>query len=201
MRKQRWSRALALLPSAAFAQVDGSWTFGTVGNQDYRLDAVSSPALFAGTLPAGDPTLTLTLGERYQVVVAAGHPLTIISKADAFGSDVRLLQQGTFAASLEADPEIGWVDAGGIVEFTVTQTLVDAMSSGGRIPGYRCGAHPANMRGNFAIAAPPVIPLLDARAWTALAALLLGLTLSLRALRSPPRVRTTGAPARARRRR
>ena len=165
---------LALLPCAAHAQVDGSWTFGTVGNQDYRLDAVSSPAIFAGTLPASDATLTLTLGERYQVLVAAGHPLTIISKAAAFGSDVRLLQQGTFAGSLEGDPEIGWVDADGLVTFTVTQTLVDAMNAGGRIPGYRCGAHPANMRGNFDIVTPPVIPLLDAPAWTALAAVLLG---------------------------
>ena len=170
----RWMFLLALLPSAAFAQVDGSWTFGTNGNQDYRLDAVSSPAIFAGALGAADPTLRLTIGERYEVVVPSGHPLTILSKAAAFGSDVRLLQQGTFAGSLEGDPEINWVDGANLVAFTVTQTLVDAMSSGGRIPGYRCGAHPANMRGNFAIASPPVVPLLDARAWTALAALLLG---------------------------
>ena len=162
---------LVILPSVAFAQ-DGSWTFGTVGITDYRLDAVSSTDIFSGTLPASDPTLNLTLGKRYEATVAVGHPLTILSKGATSATDVVLLLQGAGAGSLEGDAGINWVDAGGKVTFTVTQTLVNAMNASG-IPGYRCNAHPTNMRGNFNIVIPPpVIPSLGAPAWLALAVML-----------------------------
>jgi hypothetical protein len=164
---------LAFLPSAALAQ-DGTWTFGAIGTSDYRLDAVSSTDLFAGTLPASDPTLNLTIGERYQATVAAGHPLAILSKGASSAADTVLLVQGAAVGTLEADPGINWVEAGSTVTFTLTQTLVNAMNASG-IPGYRCNAHPGGMRGNFNIVTPPpVIPLLDAPAWMALAAMLLG---------------------------
>ena len=162
---------LVVLPSAAFAQ-DGSWTFGNIATTDYRLDAVSSTDIFSGTLPAADPTLNLTLGKRYQATVVAGHPLTILSKGATSATDVILLAQGGTVGSLEGDPGINWVDSGGTVTFTVTQTLVNAMNASG-IPGYRCNVHPATMRGNFNIVTPqPVIPIVGEPAWLALALLL-----------------------------
>lgn len=172
-----WIACLLLLalPSAALAQ-DGTWTFGAIGTSDYRLDAVSSTDIFAGTLPANDPTLSLTIGKRYQATVAAGHPLAILSKGASAGSDVVLLVQGAATGSLESDPGINWVDGGGQVTFTLTQTLVNAMNASG-IPGYRCNAHPTGMRGDFNIVTPPpVIPSLGAPAWLALAALLAAAT-------------------------
>ena len=70
MKKLALLWMLVILPSAALAQ-DGTWTFGAIGALDYRLDAVSSTDLFAGALPASDPTLNLTIGKRYQATVAA----------------------------------------------------------------------------------------------------------------------------------
>jgi hypothetical protein len=163
---------LVILPSAAVAQ-DGTWSFGAIGTSDYRLDAVSSTDIFAGTLPANDPTLTLTVGQRYAATVAAGHPLAILSKGATSATDVALLVQGAAAGTLEGDAGINWVDAGGIVSFTVTPTLVNAMNASG-IPGYRCNSHPTGMRGNFTLVTPPVIPLLGAPAWMALVAVMLG---------------------------
>jgi hypothetical protein len=171
MRRLALLMLATTLPAAAFAQ-DGGWTFaGVVGN--YRLDAVSSPSIFSGARGALDPTLTLTLGSRYQVTTpGAAHPLAIISKGPNAAGDVVLLAQGADPGSLEADPGIAFVDAGNTISFTVTQTLVDAMNTGGRIPGYHCGNHPGTMRGNFTIAGPPPAPLLGAPAWLALALLL-----------------------------
>jgi hypothetical protein len=164
---------IASLPCAAFAQVDGSWTFGAIGVSDYRLDAVSSTDIFAGALGALDPTLNLTIGQRYQATTGPGHPLAILSKAGTPASDVALLVQGGAVGTLEADPGINWVDAGSTVTFTLTQNLADAMNASG-IPGYRCNAHPTGMRGNFNIVTPPAIPILSTPAWMALAAVLLG---------------------------
>jgi hypothetical protein len=172
MKKLALLLLLVILPSAALAQ-DGTWTFGAIGTSDYRLDAVSSTDIFAGTLPANDPTLNLTVGLRYQATVAAGHPLALLAKGATPAADTVLLVQGAATGTLEADPGINWVEAGNTVTFTLTQTLVNAMNVSG-IPGYRCNAHPSGMRGNFNIITPPAVPLLDPPAWMALAAVILG---------------------------
>lgn len=173
MKKLALFLVLVILPSAALAQ-DGTWTFGAIGTSDYRLDAVSSTDIFAGALPANDPTLNLTIGKRYQATVAAGHPLAILAKGASAAADTVLLVQGAATGTLEADAGINWVEAGSTVTFTLTQTLANAMNVGG-IPGYRCNAHPSGMRGDFNIVTPPpVVPLLDPPAWMALAAVLLG---------------------------
>src|SRR5262245_16000012 len=134
---------LLLAPaSVAFAQ-DGSWTFGAITTQSYQLNAVSSPEIFAGPLGTADPTLILTLGRRYEVTAPfPAHPIAIIAKHPTMpNQDIVLLQQGPAPGSLEADPDIQFVDntAQQKITFTVTQALVDAMNQSGRLPGYHCG--------------------------------------------------------------
>ena len=141
----------------AWAASDFQWTFGDSGMVDYILTSVSSSAVFSGSLNASDPTLTLIVGKRYEVTVidSSMHPIEILSKGASSGSDVVLLAQGGLGGSLESDAGINWVDSGGAsngkVEFTVTNGLVQAMMSGGKTPGYRCGVHTSVMRGNFVI--------------------------------------------------
>lgn len=119
----------------------------------YRLTSVSSPKVYAGSLPANNPTINLIQGRRYGITVVdfGIHPVEIIARGATAGSDVVLLSQGFLAGSLEGDAGIAWVDSGGVVEFTVTPTLVAAMRQGGRTPGYRCGVHVTTMRGGFAL--------------------------------------------------
>ncbi len=151
----------------AHAASDYQWAFTDDGGYtgvtlDYILQSVSSPDVYDGALGAGDPVITLQVGKRYEVTVvdSAMHPFQVLAKAGNHASDVVLLAMGTAAGSLEADAGINWVDnlagVNGKVEFTVTQGLAAAMMQGGRIPGYRCAMHSADMRGNFTVKGLPI---------------------------------------------
>jgi len=128
---------------------------------DYRVTSVSSPDVYSGALPADDPTLNLQVNKRYAftVVNASAHPFQVIAKGATAAEDVVLLSQGPMAGSMESDPGITWTDDGqstnGVVEFTVTEALVQQMNAGGRVPGYRCLVHASLMRGNFTIIPAP----------------------------------------------
>jgi hypothetical protein len=141
----------------AFAASDYQITLNNNGILDYRVTSVSSPDVYSGSLPADDPVLNLQIGKRYAftIVNASVHPFEVIAKGSSAGNDLVLLSMGDPVGSLESDPEIGWADNGlptnGVVEFTVTERLVQAMQEGGRNPGYRCRPHAAFMRGNFNI--------------------------------------------------
>lgn len=152
---------LWVLTGVSAQPADYNWTFNNDGSVDYRLTVVSSTDLFAGALPSDDPTINLQVGKRYQVTVVnfGPHPLEIIAKGASSGNDTALLAQGATNGSFEANAEVAWVDgSGGVVTFTMTADLLAAMQNGGRIPGYRCLAHPASMRGNFNVTAAQVTP-------------------------------------------
>ncbi len=54
--------------------------------------------------------------------------------------------------TLEGDSTIGWDDTGtDTVSFTLSQSLYDAMTVPTKRPGYRCGFHFGDMRGDFDI--------------------------------------------------
>ncbi|MBI2425907.1 MAG: PQQ-dependent sugar dehydrogenase [Candidatus Hydrogenedentes bacterium] len=141
------------------AASDYQFTFGDEDDDNYTIDSVSSQEVFSGTPGAGDPTLTLSLGSRYEITIvnALAHPLQILAKGANSGTDVVLLSQGGLSGTLESDAGVDWVDNGlasnAKVEFTVTQALLDAMTAGGRQPGYRCAVHFTMMRGNFTVEA------------------------------------------------
>lgn len=141
--------AFLLLFQPAFSASDDQWTFNDDGGTNYILTSVSSAQVYGGTLPANDPALNLIAGRRYGVAVVnpATHPLQIIA---IDGSDTVLLSMGATAGSLEGDGTINWTDDGsGNVEFTASQSLLDALTQGGATPGYRCGNHTLAMRGQF----------------------------------------------------
>jgi hypothetical protein len=149
-----WIQVSAILAFALGAQAqDAFWTFSNNGLSDFKLTAVSTTDLFSGSLPANDPTINLVVGNRYQVTVVLfnSHPLQIIAKGA--GGDTVLLSKMAgpgFDGTLEGDAGINWVDGAiGEATFTMTQTLLDAMTTSGHVPGYRCGVHSSTMRGDF----------------------------------------------------
>lgn len=149
--------AFAFFARPAAAQ-DALWTFNANGLTDYSLVGVSSSQMFSGPLPANDPTLNLTIGKRYRVtnLNPSVHPFQIIAKAATFTGDAALLAQGIAVGSMEGNSGVAWADDGmGNVTFTMTQALLDAMKAGGRAPGYRCGSHSSDMRGDFNVQPPP----------------------------------------------
>jgi hypothetical protein len=151
--------ALSLGSTAAYAQLyDVAWTFGDVGLSAYRLDAFEPAGAQLGTLGSQNPTLPLERGKRYQVRVVnyTVHPFDVISKGASAVQDKVLLSMGSSPGTFESDPEVNWQDAGqGIVRFTLTEGLYQAMLEAGRVPGYRCRLHPSTMRGNFTIPSNP----------------------------------------------
>lgn len=149
--------AAALAALAVPAAADESWTFQVNGTSDYRLTAVSNTSIFAGALPANDPTMNLVVGTRYAATVVNGssHPLNIIARGASAGQDVVLLAMGGTTGSFESDVGVGFTDSAGVIAFTLTQALATAMAQGGRTPGYRCGVHTTTMRGFFAVTQPP----------------------------------------------
>lgn len=138
---------------------DYQWTFDNNGVSDYRLTVVSDPAVYAGSIPALDPTLNLKIGKRYRITIVDPdvNPIQIVAKGSSAGTDVVLLSQGETVGSFEADPAVAWADDGlssnGKVDFTLTQPLADAMRATGKTPGYRDRLHSFNMRGSFNILA------------------------------------------------
>ncbi|MFB6153939.1 MAG: hypothetical protein ABEJ27_06775 [Halodesulfurarchaeum sp.] len=88
--------------------------------------------------PIGEdnPTLTLTVGERYAIENRGWdvHPLAFRA-----ADDTPLLSQSA-DGSFESDPDVNWQDDGGRIAFTVTQELADALGY------YICTIH-SGMRG------------------------------------------------------
>jgi glucose/arabinose dehydrogenase len=146
--------------SSAPAQThDVAWTFGDVGFSAYKLDAFEPAGAHLGAVGAQNPTLALELGRRYQVRVVnfGSHPLEIIAKAASASSDRVLLSMGATTGTFESDPDVRWEDPGqGIVRFTLTGELHQAMVADGRVPGYRCRPHASMMRGDFAVTGLPI---------------------------------------------
>jgi len=137
---------------ATAQEVDVSWSFGSDGFQDYILTEISDPSL-AKDGP-DDPTITLEVGKRYQVSVPSyiNHPFQVIAKGASDSQDTVLLAmdvQGVF----ENDPDVNWTyDDFGTAAFTLTPALAEAMNgTADQGPGYRCGVHTKEMRGDFVI--------------------------------------------------
>ena len=149
--------AVALLTAPAYAQSDFQMTFNNINETSYQLTAVSSPLIYAGTLPAADPTIRMAVYKRYAITVVNGttHPIQIVGLGATSAQDALLLAMGTTAGSLEGDTAIDFEEnatgAQVTITFTMTPSLADAMAASGRTPGYRCGVHPAEMRGAMEI--------------------------------------------------
>lgn len=150
--------------ASTVAQTTLQLTMDNDFNSDYTLTSVSSVEVFAGSLPADDPVINLEIGNRYvfTIVNPVVHPFQVLAKGANPAEDVVVLSQGSASGSLEGDSGVNWQDDGqssnGVISFTVTQGLVDAMNQSGLSPGYKCEAHPVSMRGDFNIvaAAPQV---------------------------------------------
>jgi hypothetical protein len=147
-----------LAGSACYGQTPNYlWTFDNNGVADYRLTQVSDPAVYAGSIPALDPTLNLKIGKRYRVTIVNPevNPFQVVAKGASAPADVILLSQGQTTGSFEANAGVAWADDGlssnGKIDFTLTQALADALRATGKTPGYRDGLHTFNMRGSFNI--------------------------------------------------
>jgi len=143
---------VAALSGIAYGASDFQWTLDVSGTSAYVLTTVSSPKVYAETLPANNPTINLILGQRYGVtnLNPAAHPFQIIAAGGT--GDVVLLSEGSVVGSLEGDAGIAWIDSGtGTIEFTVTQSLVNAFAAGGGSAGYRSQNQIATIRGAFAL--------------------------------------------------
>ena len=160
---------LALLPSLLFifstavstqaTSHDFAWTFSNSGIQSYLLDSFEPNDIDFGIIGAQDPTLTLHLGKRYQVTVInySAHPFQVIAKGVTSAEDTIILSMGATVGSLENDPNVAWADNGlGTVTFTLSLSVYNAMKVPDKAPGYRCGIHSSNMRGDFNICMNPI---------------------------------------------
>jgi hypothetical protein len=130
-----------------------AWTFDNQASQSYILDSFEPNDVALGDVDANDPTLLLYLGNRYQVNIVddINHPFEVIAKGASAGQDVVLLSMSVIGP-FESDPDVAWEDNGmGTVAFTLTDDLYNAMIVPDRRPGYRCGVHVVNMRGDFDI--------------------------------------------------
>ena len=138
---------------------DAAWTFGDDGFLGYRLDSFDPIVVRIGSSGGGNPTLPLELGKRYQFTVVnyAAHPLEVIAKGASVSQDTVLLSMGSEAGTFESDHEVNWQDLGqGVVQFTLTARLYEAMTDAGRTPGYRCRTQASTMRGDFIVASNPL---------------------------------------------
>ncbi len=136
---------IAVLPPAgALAQsVDVSWTFGNVDMSAYRLDAYQPAGIEFAPVGTENPTLPLRLGGRYEVKVTnySFHPLEIVALG-TFASQDRVVLSMASQGTLESDPSVAWEDnKQGTVRFTLSAGLYQALTEGGRKPGYRCQPH------------------------------------------------------------
>jgi glucose/arabinose dehydrogenase len=152
--------SFSLSSAVVFGQThDVGWTFGNVDFSAYRLDAFAPGGANLGTLGSQNPTLALELGKRYEVKItnSSSHPVEVIAKAATASQDRVLLAMGSTLGTLESDGGVQWEDPGqGIVRFTLTLGLYQAMTADGRTPGYRCRPHASMMRGNFTVAGLPI---------------------------------------------
>jgi hypothetical protein len=147
---------LIAVSSALSFSHDIAWTFDHAGIQSYVLESFEPNEPNLGPVGPEDPTLTLHIGKRYQVtIIDSGiHPFEVIAKGGTSSGDTVLLSmKGTLDPIFESDPNIAWTgDGTDTVTFTLTLQLYNAMQGDEtQDPGYRCGIHSANMRGNFNI--------------------------------------------------
>ncbi len=149
------------------ASHDVAWTFGNVGSRSYRLDAFEpDDAGLGANMGTQNPTLTLQLGKRYQVTVTnyLQHPFEVIAKGSTASNDTVLLSMyPTVIGPWESDADVGWEDnKAGVVTFTLTLDLHNAMTGPSQGPGYRCRPHASSMRGDFNVEVQVVpVPLDD----------------------------------------
>jgi hypothetical protein len=134
---------------------DVTWVFDNNSIQSYVLDSFEPNDAALGEIDADDPTLLLYLGERCQVTVLddANHPLEVLAKGASAGLDTVLLSmKPAVTGTFESDPNVAWEDNGiGTAAFTLAEGLYNAMIVPNKRPGYRCGIHVVNMRGDFDI--------------------------------------------------
>lgn len=139
---------------------DVAWTFGNVGNQSYVLNSFEPNDIVLGDFEIENPTLLLYLGRRYQITVIddVNQPFEIIAKGtNSEQDDVLFSTNPDMIGMFESDPNVAWNDTGpGTVTFTLTEELYNAMVNSNKRPGYRCGLHVDNMRGNFDICTAPI---------------------------------------------
>jgi len=86
------------------ASHDVAWTFGNVGSFSYRLDAFSpADAGLVANIGRENPTLTLHIGQRYQVTIInyTVHPFQVIAKGASAGADIPLLSMGVTTSPFE----------------------------------------------------------------------------------------------------
>ena len=134
--------ANSLVVTVSAGTPDVRLTVTNVGTSHFRWTAVE-PGTVTGivTVGADDPTLTLTLDERYEIVNLAtvSHPFELISAGSTLLSE-------QISGTLEADGGIDWTDDGsGTVRFTATATLDASLGA------YRCFNHPSVMTGSASI--------------------------------------------------
>jgi hypothetical protein len=151
---------LLLLGSSALPaqSYDAAWTLGGDGLLGYRLGSFDPIDIDVGVSGGGNPTLPLEVGRRYQLTVVdyPAHPLEVIAKGVSAAQDKVLLSMGSNVGMFASDPEVNWQDPGqGVVRFTLTGRLYDAMMKTGGTPGYRCRTQAATMRGDFIVASNP----------------------------------------------
>lgn len=165
---------IAVLPLASVAVVllflgapavraephDAAWIFADNGALGYRVDARNPVNLEIDLFVRENPTLPLELGKRYQLTVAnyTAYPLEVIAKGASVAQDKVLLSMGSDEGAFASDPEVNWQDLGqGVVQFTVTNRLYNAMMDAGGTPGYRCRTQAATMRGEFVVKSNPLL--------------------------------------------
>jgi hypothetical protein len=147
------------LPPREGQSCDAVWTLADDGF-GYRLDAFDPTCVRVSLYAAVNPTLPLEVGRRYQfhVINYAAYPLEVIAKGPSAAQDEVLLSMGSGPGTFESDPEVNWHDLGqGVVRFTLTAGLYEAMVDAGRTPGYRCRTQASTMRGDFIVAANPPV--------------------------------------------
>jgi hypothetical protein len=158
-----WCAAVNLnFGSGSFVDPDPvlSWTFDNITFQSYVLDSFEPNDVVFGSIGAEDPTLLLHLGKRYQVTILddVNHPFEVIAKGSSAGQDDVLLSIKTdIDVPFESDPDVAWTDNGmGTIAFTLSEGLYNAMTVPNKRPGYRCGVHISNMRGDFDVCTGPI---------------------------------------------
>ena len=116
-----------------------------------------------GPLGSGNPnpTLTLNIGDRYQVTVVNTpfHVFELLAKGPTDLQDTVLLSQDDPGALFKKDTDVNFTGFGtGVSQFTLTPALAAAMTDAAKneIPGYRCGIHTMDMRGNVTLTPEPV---------------------------------------------
>lgn len=142
--------------TAILRDYDVAWTLGNQGINAYRLELIEPAHIALGELGDENPTLSLSLGQRYQITIENpnAHPFELIAKgADANGDEVLLSMKAGIDAPFAADESVEWRDTGtGTVAFTLTNELwASLQGTEQQSPGYRCGVHRQTMRGGLVL--------------------------------------------------